>query len=164
MNGLVVEAKKAGAFGGRPELVLKLSTLNLGGQTYALTSDEWSTEGPGKAGYTAANTVGGAALGAVIGAIAGGGVGAGVGAVAGGAGGALISGATPSARVGLPPETILQFHLTAPLQVQPVKYEEAVRLASTIPQQPVLRPRPVYYAAPRPYPYYYPRYYGPGYY
>ncbi len=164
LTGQVVEAKKAGTFGGSPRIDLKLSTLTLGGQTYSLASDVWSNQGPSKSGYTAANTVGGAAFGAIIGAIAGGGVGAGVGAVAGGAGGALVSGATPSPRVGLPPEAILQFHLTAPVEVQPVKYDEAVRLASTIPQQPVLRPRPVYYAVPRPYPYYYPRYYGPGYY
>ena len=167
LNAQVVEAKKAGAFAGAPRIDLRLTNLTLGGQTYDLASDVWSNQGPSKTGYTAANTVGGAAFGAVIGAIAGGGVGAGIGAVAGGATGAAVSGATPGPRVGLPPEAILQFHLAAPLQVQPVNYDEAIRLASTIPQQPVLRARPVYpayYAVPRPYPYYYPRYYGPGYY
>ena len=164
LTAQVTEAKKAGAFAGAPRLDIKLTSLTLGGQTYELASDVWSNQGPGKGGYTATNTIGGAAFGALIGAIAGGGVGAGVGAVAGGAGGALVSGATPGPRVGLPPEAVLQFHLSAPVDVQPVKYDEAIRLASTLPQQPVLRPRPVYYAAPRPYPYYYPRYYGPGYY
>jgi hypothetical protein len=165
LSAQVTEAKKAGAFGGAPRIDLKLTNLTLGGQTYDLASEVWSNQGPSKTGYTAANTVGGAAFGALIGAIAGGGVGAGIGAVAGGATGAAVSGATPGPRVGLPPEAVLQFHLTAPIEVQPVKYDEAVRLASTIPQQPVLRARPVYpaYYAVRPYPYY-PRYYAPGYY
>ena len=168
LTGQVVEAKNAGAFGGSPKLDLKLTTLTLGNQTYPLESDVWSSQGPSKTGYTAANTVGGAAFGAIIGAVAGGGVGAGVGAIAGGTGGALISGATHGPRLDLPAEAMLQFHLTAPLTVQPVNYNEAARLATTVPQQPVLRTRPVYVASPygyygRPYypypaPYYYGRY------
>jgi len=168
LTGQVVESKNAGPFGGSPKLDLKLTTLTLGAQTYPLTSDVWSSQGPNKAGYTAGNAIGGAAFGAIIGAIAGGGTGAGIGAVAGGAGGALVSGATRGPRLDLPAETMLQFHLNAPLTVQPVSYSEAERLAASVPQQPVLRTRPVYSVAPYPYyarpyyvypaPYYY--YYG----
>ncbi len=164
LTGTVVAAKNAGPFGGSPKLELKLTTVTLGAQTYPLESDVWSSQGPSKSGYTAANTVGGAAFGAVIGAIAGGGVGAGVGAVAGGTGGALISSATHGPRLDLPAEVLLQFHLTAPLTVQPVNYSEAERLAASVPQQPVLRTRPMYVVAPypyyaRPYPYPVPYYY-----
>jgi hypothetical protein len=163
LSGQVVEAKNAGPLGGSPKLDLKLTSVTLGSQTYPLTSDVWSSQGPNKAGYTAANTVGGAAFGALIGAIAGGGVGAGIGAAAGGASGALVSGATHGPRLDLPAEALLQFHLTAPLTVQPVKFDEAERLAATVPQQPVLRTRPGYVVAPYPYyarPYYpYPAYY-----
>ena len=97
LTGEVVEAKNAGAFGGSPKLDLKLTSLMLGGRSYSLDSDVWSSQGPSKTGYTATNTIGGAAFGAIIGAIAGGGIGAGVGAVAGGAGGALVSGANARA-------------------------------------------------------------------
>jgi hypothetical protein len=157
LTGQVVEAKNAGPFGGSPKLDLKLTTLTLGDKTYPLTSDVWSSQGPNKAGYTATNAIGGAAFGAILGAIAGGGTGAGIGAAAGGAGGALISGATHGPRLDLPAEAMLQFHLSAPLTVQPVSYSEAERLAASVPQQPVLRTRPAYAIAPYPYyarPYY----------
>ena len=170
-SGQVVEAKNAGALGGSPKLDLKLTSLQLGATSYPVDSEVWSSQGPSKTGYTAANTAGGAVVGALIGAVAGGGVGAGIGAVAGGASGALVSGATHGPRLDLPPEALLQFHLAEPVTVQPVPYDEAARLASTVPQQPVLQRRPVYVAAPypgvyavRPYPYaypygyYYPRY------
>ncbi len=159
LNGQVVEAKNAGALAGSPKLELRLTTLQLGGATYPLDSEVWSSQGPGKGGYTAANTAGGAVVGALIGAVAGGGIGAGVGAVAGRASGALISGATHGPRLDLPPEALLQFHL-AP-------YDEAQRLAASAPQQPVLRQRPVYVAVPGPYavrPYPYPYAYPYGYY
>ncbi len=157
LTGQVVEAKNAGPFGGTPKLDLKLTALTLGNQTYPLASDTWSSQGPSKTGYTAANTVGGAAFGAIVGAIAGGGMGAGIGAAAGGAGGLLVSGATHGPRLDLPAEALLQFHLSAPLTVQPVTYEEAERLSASVPRPPVLRTRPVYVVAPYPYyarPYY----------
>jgi hypothetical protein len=98
----------------------------------------------------------------VIGAIAGGGVGAGIGAAAGGASGAALSGASRGPRLDLPAEAVLEFHLQAPLTVQPVSYDEATRLAASAPpDRQVLRPRPAYYAYPvRPYPYGYPYPYG----
>ncbi len=173
LTGQVVEAKNAGPFGGSPKLDLKLTSVQLGPNAYPIDSEVWSSQGPSKTGYTATNTVGGAVVGALIGGVAGGGVGAGVGAVAGGASGALISGATRGPRLDLPPEALLQFRIADPLTVQPVPYDEAERLAASAPQQPVLRQRPVYVAAPypyvvRPYPYayYYPRpyaYYYPRY-
>ncbi len=170
ITGQVVEAKNAGALAGSPKLDLKLTSIQLGSTTYPLISEVWSSQGPSKTGYTAANTAGGAVVGALIGAVAGGGIGAGIGAVAGGTSGALISGATHGPRLDLPPEALIQFHLAEPVTVQPVQYAEAERLAANAPQEPVLRQRPLYVAAPYPYPayavrpypypyaYYYPRY------
>lgn len=147
LNGQVVEAKNAGAFGGSPRLDLRLTSIQLGPTTYPLVSDDWDSRGPSKTGYTAANTAGGAVFGALIGAIAGGGVGAGVGAIAGGATGAAVSGATHGPRLTLPPETLLQFHVKQPLTVQPLKYSEAERVAASTPTL-IRRPYP-----PPPYPY-----------
>ena len=152
LNGQVVESKNAGAFGGSPKLDLKLTNIQLGPNTYPVVSDVWSSQGPSKTGYTATNAAGGAIFGALIGAIAGGGVGAGVGAVAGGATGAAVSGATRGPRLTLPPEALLQFHIAQPLTVQPLRYDEAERVAASVPEQPVLHQRPPY-AAPYPYPY-----------
>ena len=156
LTGIVVEAKNAGPFAGSPKLNLRLTSIQLGTTTYPVDSEVWSSQGPSKTGRTIGNTAGGAVVGALIGAAAGGGVGAGVGAIAGGTGGALISGATHGPRLDLPPEALLEFHLAQPLTVQPVHFDEAERLASSVPEQPVLRQRPVYVAAPYPYAYPYP--------
>lgn len=170
LTGQVVGVKKPGDLGGKSGLQLQITSLNLGGQSYALTTDAWNGDGPNKAGYSAANTAGGAGLGAVIGAIAGGGPGAAIGAVAGGVTGLAASAATKGPQVVIPPEAMLSFHLATPVTVTPVSYQEAQRLqASVTPQQPRLQRRPVYvypypyygYAYPYPYPYYRPYYYYP---
>jgi hypothetical protein len=151
LQGTVVHVKKPGALGGAGELELQLTALNLGGNAYPLTSDIWSSKGPNKAGYTASNTAGGAVVGAIIGGIIGRGPGAAIGAVAGGGAGLLASAETNGPRQILPPETLLNFHLSNAVTVQPVSWQEAQRLAQSVPQ---LQRRPVYYA--RPYPYGYP--------
>jgi hypothetical protein len=81
-------------------------------------------------------------------------------------GGLATSAATHGPRLILPPEAQVDFHLTGPATVQPVSWQEAQRLAASVPSQPQLMQRPAYrmpiYAAP--YPYYpygpYPYYYG----
>jgi hypothetical protein len=153
LQGTVVRVKKPGALGGSGELEMQLTTLNLGGNAYPLTSDIWSSKGPNKAGYTASNTAGGAVVGAIIGGIIGRGPGAAIGAVAGGGAGLLASAETNGPRQVLPPETLLNFHLSNAVTVQPVSWQEAQRLAQSVPQ---LQRRPVYYARPYPYGYPYP--------
>jgi hypothetical protein len=153
LQGTVVRVKKPGALGGAGELELQLTSLNLGGNAYPLTSDIWSSKGPNKAGYTASNTAGGAVVGAIIGGIIGRGPGAAVGALAGGGAGLLASAETNGPRQVLPPETLLNFHLSNAVTVQPVSWQEAQRLAQSVPQ---LQRRPVYYARPYPYGYPYP--------
>lgn len=168
LQGQVVEAKNnSGGLGGSAVLQLKLTNINLDGKIYPLATDIWSNKGPNKAGYTAGNTAGGALLGALIGGIAGRGAGAALGAGIGATAGLAASAATNGPRVYLPPEALVDFHLTAPATVQPVSWQEAQRLSNNVPQQPQLVRRPVvygpppgyYYGYPYPYPYY-GRYYG----
>lgn len=162
LQGKVVDMKPAGPLGGDAVLQLQLISVNLGGNVYQLASDVWSSKGPNKAGYTAGNTVGGAAVGAIIGAIAGRGTGAAIGAGIGAAAGLGASAATHGPRLYLPVETVLGFHLTTATTVQPVSWQEAQRLASSVPsaQQAPHLVRRVYMAPPPPYYYGYPyRYY-----
>jgi hypothetical protein len=154
-DGAVVKAKKPGALGGSGELELQLTSINLSGKDYPVGTDIWSSKGPNKAGYTAGNTAGGAIAGAIIGGIIGRGPGAAIGAVAGGGAGLLASAETNGPRTVLLPETLLNFHLTSAVTVQPVSWQEAQRLAQNVPR---LQRRPVYMAAPYPYGYPYPYY------
>jgi hypothetical protein len=185
VTGRVVDVKKPGELKGGASIALQLTTLNMGGNSYSLATDTFDTNSPGKGGYTAANTVGGAALGAAIGAIAGGGPGAAIGAVAGTGVGLGASAATPGPRSVVPPEALLTFHLTTPATVQPLPYQEAARIqaAATPPQgrggypppppygypaayappPPGYAPYPYAYGYPGPYVYAYPYPYRYGY-
>lgn len=156
IRGEVVNVKNAGALSGSPELGLKIESLDLGGNTYALSADPYDVRGPNKAGRTAGNAIGGAILGALIGGAVGGGGGAAIGAGAGAVGGTAASAATPGPQVWIPAEALMDFHLNAPLTVQPVSMQEAQRLAQNAPppsQRPTLYRRRYY---PYPYPYGYP--------
>jgi hypothetical protein len=163
LQGVVVAAEQPqGRLGGKPHLDLRLTALNLGGEFYRLDTNVWSSVGPNKAGYTAGNAITGGLLGAIIGGIIGRGTGAAVGAGLGAATGLGASSATKGPRIYIPSEAVLNFHLEAPVRVQPVSWEEARRLAENVPQ---LQTRPMYNRYPRPYPYGYaypgPYSYGP---
>lgn len=154
LTGQVVETKKGGELGGSPTLRLDLTNINLEGKVYPVSTDVWSNKGPNKAGYTATNTIGGAAVGAIIGGILGRGAGAAIGAGVGAGAGLATSAATNGPRLILPTESTVDFHLATPVTVQPVSWQEAQRLASaSTPQPPRLVRRPMY---PYPYPYAYP--------
>jgi hypothetical protein len=165
IEGHVVEDKNAGAVGGRAQLGLQIETLELGGEAYPLTADAFTVKSPNKAGRTAGNAIGGALLGALIGGAVGGGEGAAIGAGAGAAGGTAASAATPGPRVWIPAEALMDFHINAPLTVQPVSPREAQRLAQNAPppsQRPTLYRRGPYgspygYPPPPPPPGYYDR-------
>jgi hypothetical protein len=184
VTGQVVDVKKPGELKGGASMALRLTSLNLGGNSYTLATDVFNTNSPGKGGYTAGNTVGGAALGAVIGAVAGGGPGAAIGAVAGAGVGLGASAATPGPRSVVPPEAVLAFHLTSPATIQPVSYQDAARMEAEsgppqgrgypppygygpgyAPPPPGYAPYPYAYGYPYPYPYAYayPRAYVYGY-
>jgi hypothetical protein len=154
LEGKVIAVKKPGAFSGGGFIQLQLTQLDLDGHTYPIVSDVFATGTPGKGAQSAANTIGGAAFGALLGAAVGGGPGAAIGAVAGGGAGAAVSTATPAPRSYIPAEAMIIFHLKEPLTVQPVSYEEATRLAASMPNpHPVLQPRRAYFPPP---PGYYP--------
>lgn len=160
LTGTVVESKEGakGQLNGSAILQLQLTNVNLAGKIFPVATDVWSSRSASKAGYTARNTAGGAILGALIGGIIGRGAGAAVGAGVGAVGGLAASSATNGPRIYLPAEALLDFHLSAPVTVQPVSWQEAQRLASSVPTL-VQRPRPVYVVPGpyyRPYPYAYP--------
>jgi hypothetical protein len=167
VHGVVTETKKAGTLSGSPELALTLTSLDLGGQSYPLTTDQFKVKGPNKAGQTAGNAFGGAVLGAIIGGIAGRGEGAAIGAGAGAAAGTAASAASSGPGVWIPAEARVDFHLAAPVTVTPVNQQEAARLAQGLyPGGPSLYRRGYPYARPyyAGYPYGYPPvYYRPYY-
>jgi hypothetical protein len=159
VHGVITESKKSGELAGSPELALALTSLDLGGQNYPLTSDQFRVRGPNKAGRTAGNVFGGALLGAIIGGAMGRGAGAAIGAGAGAAAGTAVSAATPGPNVWIPSEALVTFRLQAPVTVQPVSPQEAARLAQGLyPGGPSLYQRggypPPYGYRRGPYPYY----------
>jgi hypothetical protein len=168
VHGVVTESKKAGDLGGSAELALKLTSLDLGGQSYPLDSDQFKVKGPNKTGQTVGSAVGGGILGTIIGCAVGRGVGCAVGAGAGVAAGTAASAASSGPRAWIPAEALVTFHLNTPLTVNPVNSQEAARLAQGLyPGGPTLYRRGPYgygpqYAAASPYgygPVYYRPYY-----
>ena len=156
VQGVVVDSKNSGNLGGKGELALQLNQVTLSGRTYPVISDEWTQNGRDKTGQTVGNAIGLGAFGALIGAVAGGGPGAAIGAAAGGAAGVGASAASGGARVAIPAEAILTFHLTQPAPVTTVSQAEMDRLGYGV--QPAVQmqrrmPPPGYY--PQPYPYAY---------
>jgi hypothetical protein len=128
VHGVVTEVKKAGNLGGSPELALNLTSLDLGGQTYPLDSDQFKVRGPNKAGQTAGHVVGGAIVGTIIGCAVSR-WGCAVGAAAGAGAGTAASAASPGPGLWIPTEARVDFHLSKPLTVTPVSSQEASRLA-----------------------------------
>ncbi|MGA3011833.1 MAG: BON domain-containing protein [Terracidiphilus sp.] len=163
-HGVVTEVKQSGALEGKPVLALTLTSLELGGQSYPITTGQFKVRGPGKGARSANNMIGGTLFGAIIGCAAGRGAGCAIGAGAGLAAGTAASAATPGPGVWIPAEALVEFHLTAPLTVNPVSAQEAARLAEGLYQGgPNLYQRG-YYPYGQPYPYGYPPvYYRPYY-
>lgn len=131
VHGVVTEVKKVGSgdLGGSSELALRLTSLDLGGQSYPLDTDQFKVKGPSKTGQTVGNAVGGGIVGAIIGCAVGRGAGCAIGAGAGVAAGTAASAASPGPGVWIPAEALVTFHLNTPLTVTPVNAQEAARLA-----------------------------------
>lgn len=163
--GVVTETKKAGELAGSPELSLTLTALQMGGQSYPLTTDQFKVKGPNKAGRTVGNAFGGALVGTIIGCAVGRGPGCAIGAGAGAAAGTGLSAATPGPNAWIPAEALVTFHLKAPVTVNPVSQQEAARLAQGLyPGGPSLYRRGYYPYGAYPYAAYgYPVYYRPYY-
>jgi len=164
VHGIITETKHSGELAGSAELALTVTSLDLGAQSYPLQTDEFRVKGPNKAGRTASNAVGGAILGAIIGGAVGRGPGAAIGAAAGAGAGTAASAASSGPGVWIPAEARVDFHLRAPLTVQPVSQQEAMRLAQGLFQGGPSLYRRAGYPYARPYPYGYPPvYYRPYY-
>jgi hypothetical protein len=156
VSGVVIGAKKAGAFKGQGELSLQVNSLTLGGQVYPLNTEVWAENGRDKTPGTVGATVGTSAFGALLGGLAGGGVGAAIGAGAGAGVGLAGSAATPRGQIIIPPESVLTFRTADPVTVKTVSEREMERLSYQAgPQQPEGPPRVRYYSP------YYGYYYGP---
>jgi hypothetical protein len=150
VHGVVTEAKSSGRLAGSSILALTLTSLDLGGQSYPLSTNEFKVKGPNKAGQTASSAVGGAIVGAIIGCAIGRGPGCAIGAGAGAAGGTAASAASGGPRVWIPAEALVTFHTNAPLTVNPVSPQEAARLAEGLyPGGPSLYRRGPYGYGPR---------------
>jgi len=150
VHGLVSEVKNVGSgdLGGSSVLALKLTSLDLGGQSYPLDSDQFKVKGPNKAGQTVGSAVGGGIIGTIIGCAVGRGVGCAIGAGAGVAAGTAASAASGGPGVWIPAEARVDFHLKTPLTVNPVGAQEAARLA-----QGLYQGGPSLYRRGGPYPY-----------
>lgn len=120
VEGKVVAVKSSTHFSGSSQLTLELDSVSAGGQTYPITTNQWSQQGQGRGKRTAETVGGGAGIGALIGALAGGGKGAAIGAGVGAASGAGVQGVTHGQAVKLPSETKLDFRLASAITVTPV--------------------------------------------
>ncbi len=113
----LVDDKQSGKLSGRTELTMDLVSIQVGGKTVDIDTQEVTQASESRTGRTAKVVGGTAALGAIIGAIAGGGKGAAVGAASGAGLGGAIQVMTKGQRVRIPAETRLQFTLQQPVRL-----------------------------------------------
>ena len=128
IEGRVAESKSSGKFQGKANLALILTRIIDVNNTYDIQTNEVNRESASRGQRTAGAVGGGAALGAIIGAIAGGGRGAAIGAGAGAAAGTGVEAATGSNQIKIPAETMLEFSLTSPVTLTPIKSPSRTRL------------------------------------
>jgi hypothetical protein len=107
---------------GDHEMAVDLESVTVGGERYAVSSDDSEIsadrrQGVGKNKRTGEFVGGGAVIGTIIGAIAGGGKGAAIGAAAGGAAGVGAQTVTRGKTIKIPAESALTFRLNAPLRI-----------------------------------------------
>ncbi len=150
VHGTVADTRQAGALTGSAKLVLKLTSLEMGGRSYPLYTYPLTVEGASKTKPTENKVKGGAVIGAIAGAAFSGSAngaatatgklaGAGTGAALGAGVGTAISAATPGPVVTIPAESQMDFYLASPISVVPVTQKEAERLSKGLyPGGPVL--------------------------
>ena len=117
VQGHLVDVKSAGKFAGSSQVVMQLDSIQSGGTTYNIQTDQYKKQGSSRGKNTAEKTGIGAGVGAILGGLLGGGKGAAVGAAAGGGLGAGSQAITKSQQIKLPSETVLSFTLQAPVTV-----------------------------------------------
>jgi hypothetical protein len=117
VTGHIADLKSAGKFAGQSLVVLQLDSINAGSNTYNIQTDQYRKEGSSRGKNTAEKVGAGAVVGAVLGGILGGGKGAAIGGAAGAGAGGGVQAASKSQQIKLPPETVLNFTLQAPVSV-----------------------------------------------
>jgi hypothetical protein len=123
VSGRVDAVQDAAHFKGSSLLTVSLTTIDRRGEHIAVTTDPYSVQGKGRGANTAEKTGGGAAVGAILGGIFGGGKGAAIGAAAGGGVGAGSNAVTRGQQVQIESESVVRFHLSAPVTVKVLSRE-----------------------------------------
>ena len=118
VSGHVDAVQDASHFRGSSMLTVSLTTVSRRGDHIALTTDPYTVQGKGRGANTAEKTGGGAAVGAILGGIFGGGKGAAIGAAAGAGAGAGSNAITRGQQVQIASESVVRFHLSAPITVR----------------------------------------------
>ncbi len=111
VKGTVAKAVASGRLSTPAELWLRLTSLEVGGKSYNLSTSSAGQKGQSHKKRNAEAIGGTAAAGAIIGALAGGGKGAAIGAGAGAAAGTAGAAATGKKDIEYPVETQLTFRL-----------------------------------------------------
>jgi hypothetical protein len=119
VDGVIDASHRRGHFKGRSELELRLVSMNINGQRYALDTAENVRSKKGKGKRSAAFIGGGTGAGMLIGGIASGGVGLLVGGLIGGGAGTAVGGLTGNRDIVIPAESVVTFKLADDLAVQP---------------------------------------------
>ncbi len=115
--GKVLVARSSGHLQTPAELVVTLTSLEVGGQTYEILTSDESWRGRSHKKRDAELIGGGAGVGALIGALVGHGKGAAIGAGIGAGGGTATAYATGKKDISIPAETRLSFVLRRPVTV-----------------------------------------------
>jgi hypothetical protein len=116
-EGVVVEAKEAGRFKGRPRLLLALQSVDVDGQNYPVHTYSSREVGHSHKKHYLLWMGGGAGGGVLVGALAGGATGAAIGGPVGLAAGTTVALVTAKRDIKLRPETRLTFRLAQPTTI-----------------------------------------------
>jgi len=115
VSGEVTQAQSPGKFKGAGVLAVRLTSVEVQGRTYNISTSTVAQAVKGKGKRSLVVGGGGAALGAIIGGLAGGGKGAAIGALAGGGAGTAGAAYTGNKELAFPAETALSFKLKDPV-------------------------------------------------
>jgi len=117
LMGKVLVARSSGHLQTPAELVVTLTSVEVGGKTYEILTSDRSWRGHSHKKRDAELIGGGAGVGALIGALVGHGKGAAIGAGIGAGGGTATAYATGRKDISIPAETPLRFVLRRPITV-----------------------------------------------
>ncbi|HEV2233810.1 MAG TPA: hypothetical protein VGV68_10450 [Terriglobia bacterium] len=118
VTGEVLEARPSGHLKTPAELSVALTSIEVGGNTYRISTSSYSRVGQSHKKHDLKWIGGSAAGGALLGALIGHGKGAAIGALAGGGGGTAAAYATGKKDIVLPSETPLHFVLRQPITIK----------------------------------------------